>query len=134
MLMKTRAYIDYNEVHPDHRAIHERLNNWRRWVRDSRSAWTAHPMWRHLQKKEEVERGVCFIPVNSLDGHLLEKAVAALPEKHRYAIRWAYVYKGDPSGAARVAAVSKERLAELIREGRTMLVNRLGMLANQQDL
>lgn len=129
MLMKTRPYIDFSEVHPDHRAIHERLNNWRRWVRANSSRWTAHPMWRHLKEKEERERGATEAPpVNALDGHLIEKFVSDLPEKHRHAIRWAYVFQGNPLGAARAAAVSKERLAELIREGRTMLVNRLERL------
>lgn len=135
MLMKTRDYIDFNEVKPEHNAIHERLNNWRRWVRDSGRSWTAHPMWRHLKEKEERERGAAYAPpVNSLDGHLIEKAVAALPEKHRHAIRWVYVFQGNPLGAARAAAVSKERLAELIREGRTMLANRMERLANSVEV
>lgn len=128
--MKTRDYIDFHEVKPEHHAIHERLNNWRRWVRDSGRSWTAHPMWRHLKEKEEREQGGgAALAVDTLDGHLIEKLVSALPEKHRHAIRWCYVFKGNPLGAARAAAISKERLAELIREGRTMLVNRTKGLA-----
>lgn len=124
MLMKTRGYVDFHEVKPEHAAIHERLTNWARWVRDSRMSWTAHPMWRHLKEKEALERRDMPLAVNSLDGHFIEKLVSALPEKHRHAIRWSYVFKGNPLGAARAAAVSKERLAELVKEGRSMLVNR----------
>ena len=125
MLMKNRDYIDFHEVSPEHRAIHERLENWKRWVRSGKAAWTAHPMWRHLKEKEALEQGaLVVVPVDSLDGHLMEKAVSALPDKHRHAIRWCYVFKGNPLGAARAAAISKERLVELIREGRTMLINR----------
>ena len=128
MLMKTKGYVNYSEVLPEHEAIHERLDNWKRWLRASGTSWTAHPMWRHLKEKEVIEarqRGEFPIPVNSLDAHLVEKAVAALPEKHRFAIRWWYVFSGNPLKAAREIAVTKERLAEVVKEGRTMLKNRI---------
>ena len=125
MLMKTKGYVDYQRIAPEHAAIHERLQNWRRWVSGKGASWTAHPMWRHLKEKEERERGSITLAVDAIDGHLMEKAVYALPERHRFAIRWWYVYSGNPAKAARQAAVSKERLAELVKEGRSMLCNRL---------
>lgn len=127
--MKSRDYIDFHAVKPEHSEMHERLNNWARWVRNSQSSWTAHPMWRHLKEKEALERrAIRSIPVDSLDGHLMERAVAALPEKHKKAIRWSYVFRGNPMGAARSLAVTKDRLAELVNDGRSMLVNRTRVL------
>lgn len=134
MLMKTRNYIDFHEVKPEHAAIHERLVNWARWVRGSGMSWTAHPMWKHLKEKEALERRNIPLPVDTLDGHFMEKAVSALPEKHRHAIRWCYVFKGNPLGAARAAAVSKERLAELVGGGRSMLVNRTRAIESPSEV
>lgn len=128
MLMKTNMHVNYHEILPEHEAIHMRLMNWKRWLRAGGSSWTTHPMWRHLKEKEEQEareRGEYVSPPDGFDAHLIEKAVADLPEKHRFAIRWWYVFSGNPVKAARMAAVSKERLAELVKEGRTMLVNRM---------
>lgn len=135
--MKTKGYIDYQYIAPEHATIHERLQNWRRWVSVKGLAWTAHPMWRHLKEKEALEsheRGEYSIPPNSLDAHDMEKLVALLPEKHRFAIRWWYVYSGNPLKAAKQAAVSKERLAELVKEGRTMLINRTGACDGKKNV
>ena len=57
----------------------------------------------------------------------MEKAVAMLPEKHASAIRWHYVYatRGmQPGKVCRLLGVSASGLAELVTDGRTMLVNR----------
>jgi len=56
----------------------------------------------------------------------MEKAVYALPEKHREAVRWWYVYRRDPVAMARKLGVSKQGLADLVEAGRTMLNNRIG--------
>jgi DNA-directed RNA polymerase specialized sigma24 family protein len=123
--MKSRNYVDYTQVLPEHDAIHERLRNWARWCKAGNAGWAMHPMWRHLEEKERRENPVVAIPVDTLDGHLMEKAVFQLPEKHRHAIRWSYVFNHNPLGACKQIAVSKERLAELVRESRSMLNNRL---------
>lgn len=125
MLMKSKNYIDYNFVAPEHSAIHERLHNWARWCQANQSGWATHPMWRHLVEKERRENPVASIPVDTLDGHRIEKEVFFLPEKHRHAVRWSYVFANNPAAVCKQIAVSKERLAELVREGRTMLNNRL---------
>lgn len=124
MLMKTKNYVDYTLVATEHAAIHERLQNWARWCKAGRTGWAMHPMWRHLVEKEQKENPVVSIPVDTLDAHFVEKAVFQLPEKHRQAVRWSYVFRGNPVGACRLIAVSKERLAELVSEGRSMLINR----------
>lgn len=118
--------VDYNRV-PDHqKAIHERLENWARWVRPRAHGWQTAPMFRMYQSKaRQWEAPVIQNPVNTLDAMKLEKAVAALPEKHRDAIRWGYVDRSNPIGMAKKLAVSKQGLADLVDSGRTMLKNRL---------
>ena len=84
-------------------------------------------MFRMYQSKaRQWEAPVIQNPVDTLDAVLMEKAVSALPEKHRAAIRWNYVHAGNPVAMARALAVSKQGLADLVDAGRTMLQNRIG--------
>ena len=124
--MNNEVCIDYNYVPERHAAIHARLENWRRWVTVRPNGWQVAPMFRLYQSKSrQWEAPVIQNPVNTLDAVLVEKAVAALPEKHRAAVRWSYVHCGNPVAMARSLAVSKQGLADLVDSGRTMLQNRL---------
>ena len=119
--------VDYNHVPERHAAIHARLENWRRWVIVRPNGWQVAPMFRLYQSKSrQWEAPVIQNPVDTLDAVLMEKAVSALPEKHRAAIRWSYVHAGNPVAMARALAVSKQGLADLVDSGRTMLQNRIG--------
>ena len=128
MLMRVQeTTVDYNHVPERHTAIHARLENWRRWVVVRPSGWQVAPMFRLYQSKSrQWEAPVIQNPVDTLDAVLMEKAVSALPEKHRAAIRWSYVHAGNPVAMARALAVSKQGLADLVDAGRTMLQNRIG--------
>ena len=122
----TETVVDYNYIKPEHEAIHARLVNWERWVRVRPHGWQTAPMFRMYQSKaRQWHAPVIQTPVDTLDALLVEKAVAALPEKHRAAVRWSYVFAGNPVAMARSLAVSKHGLAELVDAGRTMLQNRL---------
>ena len=126
MLMRVQEAVDYSHVKPEHEAVHERLSNWARWVRVRPQGWQTAPMFRLYQSKaRQWEAPVIQTPVDTLDAVLVEKAVAALPEKHRAAVRWSYVHCGNPVGMARTLGVSKQGLADLVDAGRTMLQNRL---------
>ena len=125
MLMKTKNYVDFHQVLPEHGAIHERLSNWARWCKSGKAGRAMHPMWKHYVEKEARDNPVASIPVNTLDGYFIEKQVFFLPEKHRHAIRWSYVFNNNPLAACRELEVSKDRLAELVKEGRAMLKNRV---------
>lgn len=124
--MRVTETVDYCYVHDRHAAIHARLENWRRWVTVRPRGWFVHPMWRKTltSKQWEVSPHVST-PVDTLDAALMEKAVYALPEKHREALRWWYVYRRDPVAMARNLGVSKQGLSDLVEAGRTMLQNRL---------
>ena len=126
MLMRVQDTVDYNHVKPEHEAVHERLTNWARWVRVRPQGWQTAPMFRMYQSRaRQWEAPVIQNPVDTLDAVVVEKAVSALPEKHRDAIRWWYVHAGNPVAMARALAVSKQGLADLVDAGRTMLQNRL---------
>ena len=124
MLMRAQETVDYNHVKPEHEAVHERLSNWARWVRVRPQGWQTAPMFRLYQSKaRQWEAPVIQDPVNALDALAIERAVSALPHKHRAAVRWCYVFQSNPAGAARALAVSKQGLADLVSVARTMLIN-----------
>ena len=64
------------------------------------------------------------IPIDKLDAAEIQKAVTALPDKHMRAIGWCYLRPTNPQAQARELGVSLQGLADLIHNGRTMLVNR----------
>ena len=89
--------------------------------------WQVAPMFRMYQSKSRQWEASPHIgtPVDAIDAALMEQAVYALPEKHREAVRWWYVYRRDPVAMARALGVSKQGLADLVEAGRTMLQNKL---------
>ena len=125
--MRVTEIVDYNRVQDRHQAIHARLENWRRWVIVRPHGWQVAPMFRMYQSKSRQWEASPHIgtPVDAIDAALMEKAVYALPEKHREAVRWWYVYRRDPAAMARSLGVSKQGLADLVEAGRTMLQNKL---------
>jgi len=124
--MRVTEIVDYNHIQAHHEAIHARLENWRRWVIVRPHGWATAPMFRMYQSKSRQWHAPDIQePIDTLDAVLLEKAVAALPEKHREAVRWWYVYRRNPVAMARNLGVSKQGLADLVDAGRTMLNNRL---------
>lgn len=124
MLMKTRIEpVDFHAVDPSHEVIHKRLENWARYVEVRGARWVA-PIWKMGKSNGRQWHTPELRPeVDTLDGHKMEKAVGALPEKHREAIRWSYYYRDSPARKARQLAVTYEGLATLVRNGRSMLKN-----------
>lgn len=119
-----RDLPDFFHVEPNQLGIHDRLCNWAKYVASGRRAWQA-PIWKlgrsnGRQWHEPVPR----IPVDSQDGHKLEKAVCALPGPHREALRWAYIFRGPPHMARRELGVTDHGLYRLVSDARLMLVNR----------
>ena len=126
MLMRVSIEsVDYSHVQENHADMHMRLEKWARWVRVTPNAWPISPMFRMFQSKaRQWDMPTIKDPVNTLDALLVERGVAKLPAKHRDAVRWSYVFQGNPVGMARRLAVTKQGLADLVNDGRTMLINR----------
>ena len=123
--MKREEHVDYHLVADHHLAIHAKLESWARWVRVRPSGWQMAPMFRQYRSKAwQWEQPVIQSPIHIPDAVAMEKAVSLLPEKHREAIRFAYVWCDSPIATARRLGVTKQGLQELIHAGRAMLTNR----------
>jgi DNA-directed RNA polymerase specialized sigma24 family protein len=122
-----REFVDFSSVPVSQWRIHDRLENWARWARGSqRQSGTGSPMF-SLYRSSDAKRAYgedTSIPVDPIDAQAVAKGVAALPDKHRRAIHWNYLHPRNPSGAARELGVSLQGLADLVRNGRQMLLNR----------
>ncbi len=118
--------VDFSVIAEGHAAINARLENWARWLRSSSALrGKIHPMFRQYKSPMHWQRGPDRALVDPLDAQAVEKAVSALPEGHRYALRWSYVWPWvSPSRASRALAVTRDGLADLLHEGRQMLINR----------
>lgn len=123
MLMKVKT-VDFHAVQPEHAVMHARLANWASWVAVRGTHWMG-PIWK-MGKSNGRQWDIPELraPIDTLDAVEVEKAVSKLPDKHRTAVRWAYVYKDAPIKRCRELAVSMEGLDGLVRAGRTMLINR----------
>ena len=122
--MMMREAVDFHLVADKHLAIHARLLNWARWC-NNRTGSAVTPMFRAYRSTDVWAEPTVIEPVDTLDAARVEKAVTALPEKHKAATQWHYVRcTVSPIRAARSLAVSLSGLAELVTDARTMLVNR----------
>jgi hypothetical protein len=120
-----RDLIDFFVVEPHQIAMHERLENWALTVEVWRTQGRGHPMWaKSRSNSRQWHEPSLRAPANTLEGHAMEKAVAALPPPNRDALRWQYVWKGGPLHMARKLGVTKEGLFKLVKDGRQMLINR----------
>lgn len=117
-----REMVDFHIVEPAHLKIHDRLCNWALWA-NNRPASIVQPMFM-LYRPDNYERSDSGMVVDSLDAQRVQKGVAALPESHRQAVTWNYVAPCSPTRMARSLGESLDGLAELVRRGRTMLINR----------
>jgi DNA-directed RNA polymerase specialized sigma24 family protein len=124
--MRRDDNVDFFYVDPGQIAIHEALNNWANWVRVRPHGWQVAPMFRQYRSHAwQWHTPEVRAQANIPDAVAMEKAVSLLPEKHRAAVRWAYVACGHPAKMARDLGVSKQGLMELVVAGRTMLRNRM---------
>jgi hypothetical protein len=122
--MQQRDYIDFHAVPDSQLAMHDRLLNWARWVRVSAPFWQA-PIWRlGKSNSRQWHNPELREETDILDGQAMEKAVFALPDKHRDAVRWHYVHRTSPTQARKHLGVTNEGLQRLVIDGRSMLINR----------
>lgn len=123
MLMRVQS-PDFHYVAPEHKAIDDRLTNWADYVRVKFPSWVS-PIWKlgrsgGRQWHQPEFRRAC----DTLDGHAMEKAVSGLPHLHRDVLRWAYVHRTGEIQFRRRHGLTREGLAQLLHDGRCMLINR----------
>lgn len=125
-----RPLVCFASVPPSQWGIHDRLVNWSRWARggsgESARMEAASPMF-NLFRSSEAKRAYgeeTVVPVDQGDALKIAKAVGHLPPQKRKAIHWYYLEGGrHPSGQAKAMNIEVQRLADLVRDGRAMLLD-----------
>lgn len=119
-----RRDIDFHLV-PEHQlAMHARMLNWARWCRGSGSS-SVSPMFRGYRSTDVWAAPSVSEPVDSIDGMRIAKAVYALPEEHRKSVTWHYIEPWVvPFKVCKMLACRPETLAQLVIDGRQMMINR----------
>lgn len=125
---KTRRYVDFAHVPVGQWKIHDRLENWARSIRGGdKQSGKASPMFAFYRSTEanRVYGAESSIPVNQPDAVLIAKGIVALPDKHRRAVDWYYASRAkNPIAQARELGQTMEGLAQLVIDGRQMMLNR----------
>ena len=121
--------MDINHIPERHAEIDRRLRNWARYVAVHPRMGFIQPMFKQSRTSRQWdEHPHIKTDIDTLDGHRIEKAVSALPEKTRVAVRWFYVWPWVNDGKVRRELhVTRTVLWELVYDGRTMLTNTLRM-------
>lgn len=113
--------VDFHHVDDHHREIHTRLLNWARWVTPS-SPTAICPMFKQAKSNAwQWHAPEIRETVDIQDAMRMEKQVCALPDRHRMAVKWAYVQRTRPGKKTRQIAHSDRELMGLIRDARQML-------------
>ncbi|MFA5900479.1 MAG: hypothetical protein WC829_15375 [Hyphomicrobium sp.] len=119
---------DFSRIAPRHEAIDQRLTEWARWVKVTPRMMAMQPMFRYARsnaRQWEIDPPI-HIEINTIAAHEVEKAVAALPEKHRTATRWYYVHPFIPVHVVRrELGLTKDALGKMIEDSRDILKNTL---------
>lgn len=121
--MKRENVVDFFAVDPKHIKMHERLVNWSKWAHSPQ--WgRVQPMFRLYRPDDHWEGQEPSTPVDTIDATKIQKAMAHMPEKHRSALGWNYIKRNNPKRQAQALGVNLQGLADLVRDGRQMLMNR----------
>lgn len=127
---------DCSHIPARHDYINQRLEEWARWVRVRQTGWFTQPMFRMYQSKARQwdENPHIHVEVNGLAALEIERAVSILPDKHRSAIRWAYVFHWVPvRKVQRELALTNDALFETVNDARDMVKNRLKQTVDGQN-
>lgn len=114
--------IDFFNIPPHQEAIHDRLENWARWVKPGQGAAVC-PMFRMAKSNSRQWHSPEIRPTcNTLDAVEVEKSIRKLPKPHMTALRWYYVHRTGERKARQELSITRQALHELVIEARGMLV------------
>ena len=122
--MPTHA-VDFSLVPHHQREIDARLANWAKWSY-GRAGATASPMFRLYRSSDAAQQygAQTAEKVDAIDAQRMQKAITALPAKHRQALSWAYIKRTNPRKAAASLGLTMQELADMVTDARQMLINR----------
>lgn len=117
---------DFSRIAERHESINQRLEEWARWVKVTPRMMPQQPMFRFARsnaRQWEIDPPI-HVEINTIAAHEVEKAVANLPEKHRTATRWYYVFPYvQVHIVRRELGLTKDALCQVIEDSRDMLRN-----------
>ena len=119
-----RDYVDFSFIPESQLPMHWRLVNWERSLRGSVGSGVA-PMFRQYRSSEVYGQGGGKLPLDHQDAEKIGRAVVALPTGNLLAINWWYVKPNSPAKAAKGLQCSIAELAQLVIDGRALLMARL---------
>jgi hypothetical protein len=127
---------NYSDVPANHAEINERLENWAKWLRSGNRGGNVLAMFQQYRSKvRQWEMPVWSVAIEPLDAVVVEKGVAALPSKHRDAIRWAYFRPYIPENKMRQhLGLDRAGLLEMLNNARNMLKNTIPTKKQQKEL
>lgn len=127
-----RRHVDFASVPPSQWKMHDRLELWARWCRggsgESARIGDAAPMF-SLYRSTDAKRQYgeeTSVPVEKDDALRIHFAIVhpTFDPQCRRALQWSYLKPRDPTGKAREMNVTMQTLADLVRAGRAMLIDR----------
>ena len=122
-MIVAQFYVDFSRVAQHHDAIDARLTNWGRWCH-SPVGRKCSPGFELYRSSDQWAQDAGGQSVDGIDASRIQRHVTQLPVKHRLAICWCYVTRSNPRKAAQSVGESMQGLADLIVNGRQMLINR----------
>lgn len=118
--------IDLAHIPDRQQEIDRRLTEWARWARVHPRMMPSQPMFRYAKSNSrqwEVDPPI-HIEIDAIAAHEIEKAVSALPDKHRTSLRWCYVFPYVPVHIVRrELGLTKDALCQIVEDSRDMLRN-----------
>ena len=105
-------------VPSDQKAIHQRLDNWARWVKPGRGC-AVSPMFRMAKSNSRQWHMPEIRPTcDTRDAQHIERVIRKLPETHALLIRWWYVWQYPELKIRRQLNVSRDQLLKSVIEAR----------------
>jgi hypothetical protein len=126
-----KRYVDFAAVPPSQWKMHDRLENWARWCRgasgESARAGDASPMFSLYRSGESQQRRYgeeTSVPIDKDDALKIHFAIVhpTFHPKCRKALQWSYLRPRDPKHEAWKLGVSLQGLANLVAQGRQLLI------------
>ena len=115
--------VDFSHVPSNQYEIHDRLLNWAKWARGGNSR-NVHPMFRQY-RNDYWEPTPSVTYADTVDALAVQKTMTHIPERYRLAVQWFYIARSNPMPVCRHLGVSKQGLADLVIDGRTMVKDQL---------
>ena len=119
---------DLARIQPQHEAVHERCQEWAKWVRLKSKMFSENKMWDNYMSKSRQWEAAPPIPIciNQIAALEVERAVAKLAHNQRTVLRWCYVWPAlHVNAVARELQTDRDGLGRIRDEALSRLVGQL---------